>query len=215
MSSYAVIDLEMCKVQGIKRNEFRHNHELIEIGAVLLNEKLEPADEFMTYISPQFGVIDPFIHKLTGISRADVANAPHAKEALEAFAEWLPDDTIIVSWSESDKHQIMTELEHKNISIPRLESYFETWTDCQKTFSEKMDSPKVYRLSEALIISDIPFEDGAHDALIDARNTAMLFAKMQKEPKLKLSSYYTAGESKTDSYNPFAELLAGVSFDDE
>ena len=38
---------------------------------------------------------------------------------------------------------------------------------------------KKYKLSEALSIADISYDDGAHDALVDAKNTARLFAKTQ------------------------------------
>lgn len=66
--------------------------------------------------------------------------------------------------------------------------------DCQLTFGEKMNAQKKYKLSEALIIADIDYTAGEHDALVDAQNTAVLFAKMQREKTLKLSSYYVPAE---------------------
>ena len=82
-----------------------------------------------------------------------------------------------------------------------------------KTFSEKMGHSKNYRLSEALSIADIDFEDGAHDALVDAHNTALLFAKMEQEPVLRLSPYYiTSAEDKPLTFTPFAELLSKYTF---
>ena len=70
----------------------------------------------------------------------------------------------------------------------------------------------MYNLTEALTISGIDYEDGAHDALVDACNTAMLFVKMETEPEMCLIDCYS---SETDddmrlTYNPFAEFFANI-----
>jgi inhibitor of KinA sporulation pathway (predicted exonuclease) len=100
--------------------------------------------------------------------------------------------------------------EAKGIVIESMEPIFDNWVDAQLTFGEKMDSPKTYKLSEALIIADINYDNGEHDALVDARNTAQLFIKMETESELKLSPYYST-EAKVSTYNPFAVLLASYN----
>ena len=201
MSSYVVLDFEMCPVKKDKRNTFRCKNELIEIGAVLLDENYNVIDSFKTYVRPKYGQVTPFIQKLTGITKADTDNAPNIKEALEDFISWLPEDAILVSWSENDEMQIRQEMECKGLGITEIDRYLDNWEDCQKNFGEKMNSPKTYRLSEALIIADIDYEEGAHDALVDAYNTALLFAKMKREPKLKLISYYMTEDDALDNYS--------------
>ena len=48
MSKYVVYDLEMCKVpKGVKREEFGCRQELIQIGAVLLDEEYNTIDSFI------------------------------------------------------------------------------------------------------------------------------------------------------------------------
>ena len=183
MSKYVIIDLEMCNVpKGFKRSVYNLKSELIQIGAVVVDESLSITDEFMTHVSPEHGMIDAYIENLTGISRSDVQGAS----------------------------QIRKELEAKGLVIEGLEYYLDNWIDCQKTFGEKMNANKNYKLSEALIIADICYDDGEHDALVDAKNTAQLFIKMQREPELKLNSYYS---SKTEelTYRPFAALLANYT----
>lgn len=194
MSKYVIIDLEMCNVPRAKRGDFYYlTNELIQIGAVLVDENLEITDSFMTYVSPEFGTIDSYIERLTGISREDVYGAPTAREALEMFANWLPEDAVLVSWSYSDESQIRKEIKAKDICIDRFDCYLDNWIDCQETFGEKMNADKNYKLSEALIIADIDYADGQHDALVDAKNTALLFIKMEREPVLVLSPYYCIG----------------------
>ncbi len=215
MGKYVIVDLEMCHVPyGPKREMFNWRSELIQIGAVVVNEELETADEFMTFVAPEFGEIDSEIEELTGISKSDVDGAPRIDEALRMFLDWLPDDSELVSWSENDELQIRRELEAKGIAIEGMDYYLDSWIDCQETFSEKMDAQKIYKLSEALIISDINYDENQHDALVDAKNTAQLFVKMQKEPVLKLNPYYSNEAEEDMSNNPFAALLAGY-FDED
>lgn len=205
---YVIIDLEMCKVPRSKRDKkFSCRNEIIEIGAALIDENLTITDTFQTFVSPEFGVLDNFIRNLTGINDSDIANAPAIKEAVEKLIEWIPKNAIIVSWSENDKYQMSKELKSKGIESP-ISDYFEEWKDCQKEFSEKMNSSKIYNLSEALIIADIQFDENIHDGLVDAENTALLFIKMKKETSLKLSPYYSSDSySESPTYRPFANLL--------
>ena len=213
MCNFAVVDLEMCRVPyGARKGKFRWANETIQIGAVLLNEALEIVDEFVTYVSPEYGFIDTYINKLTGIGRNDVSNAPTMEAALKAFVDWMPKGTKVVSWSNNDELQIRHEIESKGIEIAGLDEILETWIDCQKTFADKMHNQRCYRLSEALVAADINYEDGAHDGLVDAYNTALLFAKMEKEEELILNSYYqrvVTGEPENTGFT-LGNLFAGI-----
>lgn len=191
MCKYAVVDLEMCKVpRQARTNKKMCAREVIQIGAVLLNETLEVIDKFSTYVSPQFGRIDDEINQLTGIRNEDVIHAPVLSDAFNTFLSWLPTDTKLVSWSNNDEAQIRKELAYKEIEVAGIEDMLDSWIDCQKTFGEKLNSERCYRLSEALVAADIIYEDGAHDGLVDAYNTALLFAKMEREDELSLNPYY-------------------------
>ena len=72
-------------------------------------------------------------------------------------------------------------------------------------FGRKMNTTKKYKLSEALSIANICYDEGAHDALVDARNTAKLFAKIQLDEEFELSPYFIR-ENAEDicSLNPFS-----------
>ena len=124
MSNYVVLDLEMCKVpKGESRKAFQHGSELIQIGAVVLDESYRIKDTFMTYVAPQYGRIDSFIQRLTGITPKHTENAPSTEDALRAFVNWLPDDARLVAWSDSDRSQIEHEILGKSINIPKLDTY--------------------------------------------------------------------------------------------
>lgn len=208
-NQYVIIDLEMCKVpSSVKKDLYPCRNEIIEIGAVKVNEKLEITDSFKTYVSPEFGALDDYIHNLTGINDSDLENAPKLQEAIDSLIKWLPENPVFVSWSDTDSYQMSREMYYKYIDIPEFDKYFKEWEDCQEIFSEKMNSPKVYKLSDALIIAGLDYNENIHDALVDAQNTALLFIKMKTESTLQLSPYYsTESNSGTLTFKPFANLL--------
>lgn len=208
MVRYAVLDLEMCNVPRKSRKE-RNVNEIIEIGAVLLDEDYNCVDEFKTFVSPDEGVVDEYIHDLTGISQKDLEGAPDIRTALEMLSSWIPQETVVITWSDSDERQIRSETERKGIC--GLCGFLEGCIDCQADFSRRMETRKIYNLKEALIISGIEYDEDIHDALVDARNTAMLFTKMKKEKNLRLTPYYSYEQTEKLSYNPFADLLAGCA----
>lgn len=206
MGKYVVVDLEMCRVpKQMKNEEYHWGSETIQIGAVLLNDDYEVVDQFNTYVSPKNGQIDAYIQKLTGINRGDVKNAPNMKDALQNFISWLPDEDVkAVSWSNADEKQIRHEVVARNIEIAGLEELLDSWIDCQRIFGDKLNSNRCYKLSEALVAADISFEGREHDGLIDAYNTALLFAKIKKEPELALNQIYQNARTEESIHLQFS-----------
>ncbi len=192
MKYHVVVDLEMCVIpKSLRTKEYHWANETIQIGAVLLDENYEIVDSFNTYVSPQMGRLSTYITNLTGIRAENVKNAPKMEEALNQFAEWIPQgDVEIVSWSDNDQKQIQCELDGKGIENERIRELLDNWNDCQVTFSEKMKSDRRYSLSEALIATGIYQEGIEHDGYYDAYNTARLFAKMKTEEDFTLSDIY-------------------------
>ena len=214
MCKYVVMDLEMCHVSA-KVPQYRNKLEIIQIGAVLLDENFEITERFNTYVAPQYGELDSYITNLTGITEKDLTDAPHCQEALAAFLAWIPEgDTKIVSWSKSDKKQIYNEAGTKEIDLTDWQPYMDTWIDAQKVFSEKMNSSKSYGLTEALFISNITPEGTMHDGLSDAYNTAVLFRKMMTEKEFTINEYYysVTREETEHLSSSLGDLLKGFTF---
>ena len=206
MSNYVVLDLEMCNTYKTARNkQMNYKQELIQIGAVSLDDNYNVIDSFVTYVSPEFGVVDGWISQLTGISKNDVKHAPSAREALAAFVAWLPEGAQIVAWSDNDERQIRSEMRRKEFDIPLLSQTFGTWIDCQQMFGDKFKTSKKYKLSEALAIANVCYDDGAHDALVDSRNTARLFEKLKSNEEFEVSPYFVSANNIMENvFNPFA-----------
>lgn len=215
MENYVILDLEMCNVPKAKRREGIYlRNEVIQIGAVRLNEELEICDSFVSFVKPEYGVIDEVIENLTGIRESDVCDAPVFESVMGKFLAWLPEDAVLVSWSGNDELQIRKECGAKDLFFDRLTPLFRTWIDCQKTFDDIMDTSLCYGLSDALNVSSIAYDHNVHDALVDAKNTALLFAKMERErdKEFTLSPYISIGKGENLSYSPFADLLRVCNF---
>ena len=86
---HIVVDLEMNTVRGKMEKKGTYNMETIEIGAVMLDDRLQEISSFRTYVKPEYNNrIAPNISRLTGITDAMVEHAPYFKEAFRMFANW-------------------------------------------------------------------------------------------------------------------------------
>ena len=88
--NYLVIDLEMCKVpKNYRGKNYKYASEIIQVGAVLLDEEYKEIGTLCQYVHPEFGIFDYFITNLTGIEKGQIKNAPKLKDALIHMADWL------------------------------------------------------------------------------------------------------------------------------
>ena len=95
------IDLEMntTDTRLVRRKKLKN--EVIEIGAVRMDDAFHPLDRFRIFVRPQYnGVIERKIYKLTGISNGAVSDAVSLPEALDALEAWCGSDGYeIYAWS--------------------------------------------------------------------------------------------------------------------
>lgn len=190
--NYLVIDLEMCRVPKHYRSKYKYANETIQIGAVLLDDEFKRIATLCQYVHPEYGVIDHFIEKMTGIHNRNIKNAPGIKEALEHLIDWIGErEYQVYAWSESDRNQILHEIKAKNIESKKLETFMEEerWIDYQAVFKKHFQLNRLYSLEEALCNSDIEPEGKFHDGLDDAINTGYLIEKLEKYPDFQLLSY--------------------------
>ncbi|MBR5636718.1 MAG: exonuclease domain-containing protein [Pseudobutyrivibrio sp.] len=199
---YVVVDLEMCQVPKFAWDQGKPlRNETIQIGAVLVDENYEIVSTFNTYVKPELGYLDYFISKLTGITKADLMDAPYFEDAIKSFIEWIPEGEVrCVSWSRTDQKQLENEMAKKAIVNSKMNYLLENWIDYQEPVDVKLGMERNVSLEEALIATDIIQNGRAHDGLDDAYNTALLFVKMEKNPDFELNRMYSyAKEEKTDN----------------
>ena len=188
---YIVIDLEMNTIWK-KPERLIWGREIIEIGAVMLDENLQEVSSFRTYVKPEYNrKISNGIMKLTGITNKMVSQAPHFEEAFKMFLNWClgpKDEVAIYAWSNADYQQVTNELLLKDITLNAEEQKLvnKEWNDFQNEFDVQMGFEHQLSLSAALELAGIDFSGRAHDALDDARNTAELLQAYKDESRYKL-----------------------------
>lgn len=186
--NYIIVDFEMNPVAGEYKAERQIcRSEIIEIGAVIMDESFMVLGEFKTLVKPQY---NNSIYKkyeiLTGISTQMVYGAPTFATAYKMFANWCESygsDYEVYAWSENDYNQLAAEMELKNYAKADRMRPLEKWFDFQKEYIEKLGLGRIMSLEKALDYAGIEFEGHMHDALCDAKNTAELFAIVRNEER--------------------------------
>ncbi|BBF44592.1 probable DNA polymerase III epsilon chain [Lachnospiraceae bacterium KM106-2] len=199
--NFIVIDLEWNQCPLGKENEVKEiPFEIIEIGAVKLNEHREVIDEFHEYINPQ--VYLEFHEKskeVLHISMSDLKDASSFKVVAEHFLKWLGDDYVFCTWGPMDLEQLQRNLDYFKVSYEfamPLKYY-----DIQKLFRMLIQPNEIVKTLEyAVDYFGIPKQEQFHTAICDARYTARVFHKLNLEKGLRYYSidYYHHPLSKAE-----------------
>lgn len=183
------VDLEMHPVAKEFREERRIcSREIMEIGAVMLDDDYKEISSFKSYVRPEF-VTDIYtrISVLTGINKEMLLGADVFNIVFDKFVSWCGVygyDYKIYAWSGSDLSQLTKEMKLKNTIVTReVEMMLQNWEDFQKEYCELIEIDKLISLDKALSTIGQCFLGNMHDALYDARNTADLFAMSQDRDK--------------------------------
>ncbi len=170
-----LIDLEAtCWERGEERGR---QGEIIEIGAVLVDEEFEPAGEFQTFVKPKANpVLSGFCIKLTSITQAQVDTAPQLPEAMRAFVTDVERqagrrirELEFLSWGFYDRKQFERECAIRGIRYP-----FGLHRSVKHEFAERRKM-RPCGMEQALKMLGIPLEGTHHRGIDDARNIARIF----------------------------------------
>lgn len=183
---HIVIDLEMNKIEKQFRNSCRLSSELIEIGAVRMDQSFRVTDTYQTYVSPDFGRMDERIIELTGITDDKLEGAPKFAQAMDDFAAWIGEEEMqYYSWSLSDIRQFENESEFKEYKGIILTKMKANWNDFQEEYSRLLGIEKKIKLKQAVAAADYNFTGAAHTALADAVNTAEILRLSKDKEKFE------------------------------
>jgi 3'-5' exoribonuclease 1 len=170
--NYIVFDLEAtCWAEKGK-----HQHEIIEIGALKINENQKIIEEFNVFIKP---VLHPqlsaFCTNLTSIKQQSIDNSQNFPMVIEQFKNWigLEDEYLLCSWGFYDRKQLIADC-----SLHELDY---KW--CNNHISLKHQHARITNherpigLENAMNFEKMQFEGTAHRGIDDARNIARIFLK--------------------------------------
>lgn len=172
-----VLDLEFTPIRDPDL-QLVASSEILEIGAVKLNEQNESVDEFQTYVKPQYSNISPHITRITGIRSQTVDSAPDYAAAVQEFTQWIGGDvpSRFYTWSNSDQSVLLREADLKEQLIHDM--FYTHWVDLQRIHQRMYGFSRPMNLTSALGSMQIYFAGTEHGALADARNTAEILRNL-------------------------------------
>ena len=161
-------------------------NEIIEIGAVKLNEQLEIIDTYSELIKPAVSKkLRTRIKDLTHITNEDVFGGKPFKEAISLLEKWVGDDAIVMTWGDTDIRTMLTNFKCflKKDKIDFIKQYADLQRYCQCFID--MENVQQAGLSYAAECFQIDAEKYPHHrALDDSLLSAECFKKVYNKDKL-------------------------------
>ncbi|WP_334073548.1 MULTISPECIES: 3'-5' exonuclease [Paenibacillus] len=171
--NYIIFDLEATCWE----NERSKPNEIIEIGAVKLNEELEMVSEFQTFIKPKLHPqLSDFCKKLTSITQEDVNAAPGFEQAIFKFREWIgkSEPYYLCSWGFYDKSQLKKDCELHRIDTEWLQKHI----SIKHQHGKMIGLEKGIGMQRALKMFNLPLDGTYHRGIDDAKNISKIFVRI-------------------------------------
>ncbi len=186
--NFIIMDLEWNNTYCKKKKGFLN--EIIEIGAVMLDENLNQIDTFSLFIKAQLGKkLHTRVKELTNISNDDISTGTPFSQAMAEFRKWSAgDDNVILTWGDTDVRVLVENFRYFNgiNFVPFLKNYVNLQNYAQAFMNiSKADQIGLATAAEKL---GIPIEQySLHRAIDDSFLTADIFRKIYNQQMI--SSY--------------------------
>ena len=183
---YIILDTETTGLEVLQ------GHRIIEIGAVLLNDRKKTEEHFHTYLNPS-RLIDEEASKVHGIMNEDLEDKPDFSEIAEEFLEFVDGATLVIHNAAFDVGFLNNELKLASSKYPMLEDICSI-EDSLAIAKEKFPGQRVSLDALASRFNITGYDRTFHGALLDANILADVYMML------------TGGQSKfefdsTDSIN--------------
>ena len=165
----------------------RFVNEIIEVGAVKLDENLNTVGTFSEIIKPVLSKkLRSRIKNLTNISNDDIKAGKPFSKVISDFEKWVGDNAVVLSWGDTDIRTLLTNmkcfLNKENISFIRKYADLQRYCQCFINMENVQQAGLSYA-AECLQIDAEKFPH--HRALDDSLLSAECFKKTFDKEKLK------------------------------
>ena len=199
--SYIVLDLEFNQAFDFEKNKTillipSCRFEIIQIGAVKLDENFNVIDKINLYIKPKlYKKMHPYVEKITGLTMEFLEDKPYFTEAYKYFEKFSGDEEhIFCIWGSSDLKALYRNLSYYDMLKSDL---ILKYVDVQNLATKYIKYSKggCIGLKTAIELLELPLKEDFHDALNDALYTAEIFKKIFPE-KLNLKVFNSKNVKK-------------------
>ncbi len=157
--------------------------EIIQIGAVKVNDSYNTVDTFNVCIKPTlYTRIHPYVEKITGFKTEDFNFSPRFNEAYSKFRQFMGNDTILGTWGYSDIKALYRNITFNKIVEPPV---IIKYVDIQKIATSYLKYSKggAIGLKNAVDAFEITIDEDKHfhNALSDAYYTAKVLETIKPE----------------------------------
>jgi len=183
--------------------EVHQGHRIIEIGAVLLNDRKKSEEHFHTYLNPS-RLIDEEASKVHGIMNEDLLDKPYFEEVAEEFLEFIEGSTLVIHNAAFDVGFLNNELKLASSKYPMLEDICEI-EDSLALAKDKFPGQRnsLDALASRFDISG--YDRTFHGALLDANILADVYMSLTGgQSKFEFDSNNLSDNEKTSSNNTMA-----------
>jgi DNA polymerase-3 subunit epsilon len=183
--------------------EVHQGHRIIEIGAVLLNNRKKSEEHFHSYLNPS-RLIDEEASKVHGIMNEDLLDKPYFEEVAEEFLEFIDGSTLVIHNAAFDVGFLNNELKLASSKYPMLEDICEI-EDSLALAKDKFPGQRnsLDALASRFDISG--YDRTFHGALLDANILADVYMSLTGgQSKFEFDSYNLSDSEKTSSNNTLA-----------
>lgn len=178
--NYIVFDLEW-NIAGRANKVEKHVQEaipfeIIEIGAVKLNEKFEYVSKYSVCIRPQiYPILSGHVAAVTKRLQQSLKYGLNFNDAANGFIEWCGDEYLFCTWSESDTSVLKTNLKFYGLT----DQLPVNCLDVQYVFDALIEQADIQRSIEyALDYLRLPKNQPFHQAVSDAWYTGQILGKI-------------------------------------
>ena len=189
---YVCIDLEMSEFTPSQRACVPGaNGEVIQFGAVMLDDNFNLLSEFSSYVKPVYSSVTTIINQITGITNQNLENADDFITVFDKFSFWRGEgDITTFCWSNADFNQLWCELEAKGKHRYDLFATLQDFVDLQDIFGKLISSKTSVGLESAMRLLQMEYKGQVHTALSDSYNTARILHKLFCTESLELDFEY-------------------------
>lgn len=202
--NYIVFDLEWNQSpKGKKYSNKKLPFEIIEIGAVKLNEDMEQVDTFQRLIKPKvYKWIHDSIHEVIHVNYRDLEAGKPFEQVIQEFISWCGSEFAFFTWGNQDVMELQRNMKYYEVLqlLPGPLTYY----DVQKLYSIRYEDRKSRRALE-FAIDELQIEKkrGFHRALEDAIYTSEVLKKIEAEyifPNSSIDVYQNPKKRKDEIF---------------